>query len=128
MGKGTGVVLLAAGAILYWASDVDVPFVEDSSLGVILMLLGAVALVGGLLTSAPHPIRSAGAQTSVGTGIGLLLAGSILLWAVDTDLPYVDDAGLAVILIIAGIVTVAASVVMSLQQSRTRNVVEYRAR
>ena len=49
MGIGLGIVLIAAGAILYWAIDIDLPFVTDSALGVILMAAGALALILALV-------------------------------------------------------------------------------
>lgn len=133
MGKGPGVALIAAGAILLWAVEIDLPYVTDDALGMILLLAGGIALVAGIVTGSASASGGAGASTtaaasSAGTGIGLLLAGSVLLWAVDTDLPYVDDRGLAVILVVAGLVTVGVSLAMGFQQSRTRSVVEYRSR
>lgn len=133
MGKGPGVALIAAGAILLWAVEIDLPYVTDDALGMILLLAGGIALVAGIVTGTASATGGAGASTtaaasSAGTGIGLLLVGSVLLWAVDTDLPYVDDRGLAVILVVAGLVTVGVSLVMGFQQSRTRSVVEYRSR
>lgn len=52
MGIGTGVVLLVLGAILYFAIDVDLPGVEDNTLGIILMVAGALALLLGLIMNA----------------------------------------------------------------------------
>ena len=63
-----------------------------------------------------------------GGGIGLLAAGAVLHWAVLVDVPYVDKDALGVVLMIVGLVTIAVSLVMNVQQSRTRNVVEYRNR
>ena len=52
MGIGLGIVLIALGAILYWAVDVDIPGIEDSTLGMILMIVGVLALVLGLVMNA----------------------------------------------------------------------------
>lgn len=52
MGLGLGIVLLVAGAVLYWAVDVDIPGIEDNTLGMILMIAGAAALVLGLVMNA----------------------------------------------------------------------------
>ncbi|RYE80539.1 MAG: hypothetical protein EOO74_02005 [Myxococcales bacterium] len=52
MGLGLGIVLLVAGAVLYWAVDVDIPGIEDNTLGLILMIAGAVAIVLGLVVNA----------------------------------------------------------------------------
>jgi hypothetical protein len=51
MGIGTGVGLLAAGAILFWAVDVDLPYLDDPALGVILMVIGILAIGQSLALS-----------------------------------------------------------------------------
>lgn len=48
----------------------------------------------------------------IGTGIFFIVAGSVLLWAVDFDLPYIDDDGLAMIAIVAGLAILVVSMVM----------------
>jgi hypothetical protein len=45
MGIGAALLFFAAGAILYWAVDLDLPFVFDGALGVILMVAGAIAVL-----------------------------------------------------------------------------------
>ena len=46
MGIGTGIVLLLLGLILILGVvNVDIPFVEDYQLGILLAVLGALALV-----------------------------------------------------------------------------------
>ena len=45
MGIGTSIVLIAAGAILYFAVNADVSGLEISTVGLILMLVGALGLV-----------------------------------------------------------------------------------
>lgn len=117
---GTGVGLIVAGAILYWAVDADLPYVADGALGVILMLTGVVAVVAAAVV---HGQRS---QTGAGTGVGLIMGGAVLLWAVDLDLPYVAEAPLGLILMVAGIIAVVATVAMTMQRSRSREVVEHR--
>lgn len=52
MGIGLGIVLLVLGAIMYWAVDIDLPGIEDGTLGVILMVAGILALVLGLVMNA----------------------------------------------------------------------------
>ena len=52
MGIGLGVVLLVLGAILYWAVEIDIPGIEDNTLGLILMVAGVIALVLGLIMGA----------------------------------------------------------------------------
>lgn len=49
MGVGVGVVLLVVGAILYWAVEVDIPGVDDNTLGIILMVVGVIAIVLALV-------------------------------------------------------------------------------
>jgi len=49
MGVGVGVVLLVVGAILYWAVEVDIPGVSDNTLGIILMVVGVIAIVLALV-------------------------------------------------------------------------------
>jgi Domain of unknown function (DUF6458) len=45
MGIGTSLFLIAVGAILYFAVNADVQGLEISTVGVILMVIGAVGLV-----------------------------------------------------------------------------------
>ena len=51
MGVGVGVVLLVLGAILYWAVEVDIPGVSDNTLGIILMVVGVIAIVLALVVN-----------------------------------------------------------------------------
>ena len=46
---GAGLLMFAVGAVLAFALDVDVPFVWDSALGVILMVGGAIAIIASLV-------------------------------------------------------------------------------
>lgn len=57
MGIGISVVLLAAGAILAWAVNADVSGVELNTIGVILMVVGAVGLLWALTVSSAMPWR-----------------------------------------------------------------------
>ncbi len=52
MGIGLGIVLLVLGAILLFALNVNIPFVSDDTLGIILIVAGAVALVIALVMQA----------------------------------------------------------------------------
>jgi hypothetical protein len=45
MGIGSSIFLIAAGAILYWAVDAHVSGLEISTIGLILMICGALGLV-----------------------------------------------------------------------------------
>jgi Domain of unknown function (DUF6458) len=45
MGIGTSLFLIAVGAILYFAVNADVSGLEISTIGIILMIVGAIGLV-----------------------------------------------------------------------------------
>ncbi len=49
MGIGAGIALFVVGAIVTWAINVDLPYVADYALGVILMVAGAVWFVVSLI-------------------------------------------------------------------------------
>ncbi len=49
---GLGVVLIVIGAVLIWALDVDLSFVDDNTLGVILLIAGILAVVLSLVVNA----------------------------------------------------------------------------
>ncbi len=49
MGIGLGVVLIVIGAALIWALDVDLNFVDDDTLGLILLIAGVLAIVLSLV-------------------------------------------------------------------------------
>lgn len=57
MGIGVGVFFLALGAILYWAVSGDVQGVDLDTVGIILMVAGAIGLLWGLLASSTMPWR-----------------------------------------------------------------------
>ena len=57
MGIGISVLLIAAGAVLYWAVTGDVQGVELDVVGVILMIVGAIGLLWALLASSAMPWR-----------------------------------------------------------------------
>jgi uncharacterized membrane protein HdeD (DUF308 family) len=52
MGIGVGIVLIVIGAILLFALNVDMPFVSDDTLGIILIVAGALALILALIMQA----------------------------------------------------------------------------
>lgn len=52
MGIGIGIVLIVIGAILLFALNVDLPFVTDDTLGIILIVAGVLALVLSLVLNA----------------------------------------------------------------------------
>lgn len=49
---GLGVVLIVIGAVLIWALEVDISFIDDDTLGVILLIAGILAVVLSLLINA----------------------------------------------------------------------------
>jgi uncharacterized membrane protein HdeD (DUF308 family) len=52
MGIGTGIVLVVIGAILLFALNVNLPFVSDDTLGIILMVAGIVTIILALVLNA----------------------------------------------------------------------------
>ena len=65
MGIGTSVFLLAVGAVLAFAVNADVSGLSLSTVGVILMVAGAIGLVVSLIarnrTTEEHVVRERGA-------------------------------------------------------------------
>ena len=57
MGIGISVLLLAAGAILTWAVSVDADGLNVNTVGVILMIVGAIGLLWSLAVSSAMPWR-----------------------------------------------------------------------
>lgn len=54
MSIGLGVVLLVAGAIVFWALHFNLGFVNDNALGIILMVAGALAIILSLILNAQN--------------------------------------------------------------------------
>lgn len=52
MGIGIGIVLIVVGAILLWAVQVNIPFVSDDTLGIILIVAGILAVILALVMNA----------------------------------------------------------------------------
>ena len=52
MGIGLGIFLIVVGAIFLFALNVNIPFVSDNTLGIILIIAGVLALVVGLVMQA----------------------------------------------------------------------------
>ena len=61
MGIGLGIFLIAIGAILTFAVNVDLPYIEDDVLGFILMGLGLLAIILALVL---HQQRAHTSHTS----------------------------------------------------------------
>ena len=49
MGIGLGIVLIVIGAILVFALNVNLPFVSDNTLGIILIVAGVIARIAALV-------------------------------------------------------------------------------
>ncbi|MEQ4207961.1 hypothetical protein ABN028_31170 [Actinopolymorpha sp. B17G11] len=110
MGIGTGIFLIAVGAALTWAVNIDLPYVSDDALGLVLVLAGIASVVVSVILKAERP------EAGVGTGILLFAVGAVLAWAVHVDLPYIEDYAMGAILMVAGIIAIVATVVMSRQR------------
>ena len=54
MGIGSGIALFVVGAIVTWAININLPYVADYALGVILMAAGAVWFVVALIMHLQH--------------------------------------------------------------------------
>jgi uncharacterized membrane protein HdeD (DUF308 family) len=52
MGIGLGIVLIVVGAILLFALNIDMPFVSDDTLGIILIVAGVIAVILALVMNA----------------------------------------------------------------------------
>jgi hypothetical protein len=62
----------------------------------------------------------------IGLGIILVVAGAILMWALNVDISYVDDDTLGLILFIVGILAIVLSLIMNVQRRRTTHIEERR--
>ena len=122
MGLGAGLLLLAAGAILTWAVDVDLPYVDDDALGSMLFAAGVLSLVVAAVVHAARASR----VNDVGIGLMLVAGGAILVWGLDVDVPYIWDGALGAILMVGGAVSIGAAVLIQRQRTSSRRVVEYR--
>jgi hypothetical protein len=114
MGVGTGIILIVAGAVLFGAIEVDLPYVDDDALGLILLLAGIATLIISVVMKVNRP------EAGIGTGVFMIVVGAILAWAIDINLNYIDDYAMGWILIVAGLVSVAATVVVNIQRRRSR--------
>ena len=52
MAIGLGIVLVVIGAALMWAINVDISFIDDFTLGLILFLVGIAGIVISLVVNA----------------------------------------------------------------------------
>jgi hypothetical protein len=70
MSLGLGIVLFAIGAILTWALNVTVDWIDLQMVGIILMVAGAVVIVLGIILLARRRRSIATSQTSVDPATG----------------------------------------------------------
>lgn len=54
MGIGISIFLMAVGAVLYFATNIDISGIDLSTVGVILMIVGAIGLVAALFIFGPR--------------------------------------------------------------------------
>jgi Domain of unknown function (DUF6458) len=54
MGIGLGVILTVAGAVLLWALDWNVAYVDDNTLGLILFIVGIATVLVSLVINMQH--------------------------------------------------------------------------
>jgi hypothetical protein len=57
MAIGLGVTLIVVGAIIMWALNLDLEFVEDGTLGLILIIAGILTIVLSLIVNAQQSRR-----------------------------------------------------------------------
>ena len=62
----------------------------------------------------------------IGGGIALFVLGAILAFAVEVDIPGLDDNAIGWILMLAGVVTVVLALVVSRQRQHRHTIVEER--
>lgn len=52
MGIGLGIVLIVIGAILLFAYNGNVPYMDDDTLGIILIIAGVIAVIAAVVITA----------------------------------------------------------------------------
>lgn len=62
----------------------------------------------------------------IGLGIALIVIGLIVVFALNFDLPFMNDTSLGVILIVIGALAIILTLVINAQRSRSRHVTETR--
>ena len=77
MSLGAGIFLLAVGAILAFAVDVDVPGVELTTVGYILMVAGAIGIILGIVLLARKRQSVSTSSTSVDPATGSRVQRSV---------------------------------------------------
>ena len=62
----------------------------------------------------------------IGTGVVLIVAGLVLLFALNADIPLVSDDIVGIILVLGGVVAIVATLIVNAQGTRTKHVQETR--
>ena len=62
----------------------------------------------------------------IGTGVVLIVAGLILIFAVNADIPLVSDDIVGIILVLGGVVAIVATLIVNAQRTRALHVQETR--
>jgi hypothetical protein len=62
----------------------------------------------------------------IALGVILVVAGAVLMWALNVDISYVDDDTLGLILFIVGLGAIVLSLIMNVQRRRTTHIEEHR--
>jgi hypothetical protein len=83
MALGLGIVLIVIGAALVWAINVDISFIDDSSLGWILIIAGVAAIILSLVLNAQRSRATTGADLPPGVRVPLNAPGCRI--ALDSD-------------------------------------------
>ncbi|MBB1510398.1 MULTISPECIES: DUF6458 family protein [unclassified Tessaracoccus] len=65
---GSGIILMAIGAILVWAVDAEVPYVSLDIIGYILIAAGVIGLIWALLASQRTRVTEARTVQDPNTG------------------------------------------------------------
>lgn len=63
---------------------------------------------------------------AIGLGVVLIVIGLIVIFALNFNLPYLNDTSLGIILIVAGALAIILSLVVTAQRSRSRSISETR--
>jgi hypothetical protein len=62
----------------------------------------------------------------IGLGIVLIVVGAIFAFALNVNMPFIDDNVFGIILMVAGVIALVLSLVLQAQRGRTKHVQENR--
>ncbi len=57
---------------------------------------------------------------AIGLGVVLVVAGAVLMWAIELNIEFIDDFTLGLILLLAGIGAIVISLIINAQRSRSK--------